>query len=749
MSEGTKRAAPAADAHLDALEAESVHIIREAYATLGRLALLWSPGKDSTVMIWLCRKAFFGHVPFPAIHVDSGREFEEMFAFRERYAAEWKLDLLTAPCPPVAAVDPSLPPAARSAARKTAGLKAAIGAHGFTGILAGIRRDEEGTRAKERAFSPRGSTGAWDFRGQPPEFWGQFNTALPVGGHVRVHPLLHWSEIDIWRYTAREGIPAISLYFARDGRRYRSLGDEDITHAVASDAATIEEIVAELEATGIAERAGRAMDREADAGRFAAVEAEIVAYLAALGAAPRQAVPVAARDGENIAGPSPRTPRYADPRLLDALDALDSRDPHGGLDALPFRMPVQGIYRFDERRIVAGRIESGRVSVGDRVLFSPSNKTAHVSSIEAWNVPVPLGEAAAGRSIGLTLDEQLFAGRGETVSHAEQPPIETDVFRARLFWLGRTPLRPGQRCTLRLGCAAVAAEVQSIERAIDPGEPDGRDASETNAEVPRDGIAEVVLRTRAMLALDPFTANPRTGRFVLADENEIAGGGLISMEGYADQRALITGRSSNVVIVEHGVSRAARAQRNRHAGGVIWLTGLSGAGKSTLAIAAEAHLFRKGYQVYALDGDNVRHGLSVTLGFSPEDRAENIRRVGEVAALFADAGFIVLTAFISPYRSDRERARAAAKRVSPRGFHEVYVRAPLEVCEARDPQGLYLRARAGEIADFTGVSAPYEPPDQPELTVDTGDRPVEQSLKVLIEHIERHFARTRGVAPAG
>ena len=483
------------------------------------------------------------------------------------------------------------------------------------------------------------------------------------------------------------------------------------------------------------------MDRiDFDAERFASVEADIGAYLAALGTEPWQVVPIAAHDGDNVSQPSPRTAWYEGPILLDALDALPSCEASDARDALPFRMPVQGVYHFDERRIIAGRIETGRVSVGDRILFSPSNKTAHVSGIEVWNVRAPLTEAAAGRSIGLTLNEQPVVERGETVSHVERPPIETDVFRARLFWLGHTPLRPGRRCTLRLGTAAVDVEVQSIDRVLDPDAPEGREDGAAPVEVPRDGIAEVILRSRAMLALDAFTANPRTGRFVLADENEIAGGGLISMEGYPDQRALITRRSSNVAIVNHGVSRAARARRNRHAGGVIWLTGFSGAGKSTLAIAAEDHLFHKGYQVYALDGDNVRRGLGATLGFSPEDRAENIRRVGEVAALFADAGFIVLTAFISPYRSDRERARAAAERVSPRGFHEVYVRAPLEVCEARDPQGLYLRARAGEIADFTGVSAPYEPPDRPELTVDTGDRPVEQSLQVLIDHIERYFA---------
>ena len=669
--------AAAAEGYLDALESESVHIIRESYATLDRLALLWSPGKDSTAMVWLCRKAFFGHVPFPVVHLDTGRTFKEVSAFRERHAAAWGLQLIAAPCPPVSTVDPSLPQA-RAAARKTAGLKAAIAAHGFTGILAGIRRDEEGTRAKERVFSPRGSTGAWDFGGQPPEFWDQYNGSVPAGGHVRVHPLLHWSEIDIWRYTAREGIPVIPLYFARAGKRYRSLGDEDITAPVASNAATIEEIVAELALTGVAERAGRTMDHEAED----SVE-----------------------------------------RLLDALDALDAPQRHGGLEALPFRMAVQGVYRFDERRIVAGRIESGRVSAGDRVLFSPSNKTAHVASIEAWNAPAPVTEAGAGRSIGLTLDEQLVVERGETVSHAAQPPIETDVFRARLFWLGRTPLRRGRRCTLRLGAAAVPVEVQSIDRVIDLDEPDGREDGESGAEVGRDGIAEVVLRTGAMLALDAYAANPRTGRFVLADGNEIAGGGLIGMEGYPDQRSLITGRSSNVSVVDHGVSGAARARRNGHAGGVIWLTGLSGAGKTTLAIAAEDHLFRKGYQVYALDGDNVRHGLNATLGFSPDDRAENIRRVGEVAALFAEAGFVVLTAFISPYRSDRARARAATERARAGGFHEVYVQAPLDGVRGARSQGALpagagrrdrgLHRRLGTLRDArpAGTHGRYRRPD--------------------------------------
>jgi sulfate adenylyltransferase subunit 2 len=249
---------------LDELEAQSVFIFREAFARMRKLALLWSLGKDSNVMIWLARKAFFGHVPFPAMHVDTGKKFPEMYSFRDRYAAEWGLDLIVEPCPPIEAVDPTLPPAARSAARKTEGLKLALAKHGFDGLIAGIRRDEEPTRAKERVFSPRGLEGHWAIRDQPPEFWDHFNARLPAGAHLRVHPILNWTETDIWAYTRREGIPIIPLYLANDGKRYRSLGDADITFPVPSQARSIDEIIAELDITRTPERAGRAMDHEAE-----------------------------------------------------------------------------------------------------------------------------------------------------------------------------------------------------------------------------------------------------------------------------------------------------------------------------------------------------------------------------------------------------------------------------------------------------------------------------------------------------
>jgi sulfate adenylyltransferase subunit 2 len=250
--------------HLDRLENESIFILREAFSRFAKLGMLWSLGKDSNVMVWLARKAFFGRVPFPVIHLDTGKEFAETYAFRDRYVAEWDLTLINDPCPPIEEVAEDLPPASRFAARKSLGLRQAIRRYGFTGIIAGIRRDEQATRAKERVFSPRNEDGSWNFRDQPPEFWNHYNVDFPPGTHVRVHPLLAWTEIDVWRYIEREGIPVVSLYFARNGKRYRSLGEEGITFPIESSATTIAEIIADLERSRAPERAGRAMDHEAE-----------------------------------------------------------------------------------------------------------------------------------------------------------------------------------------------------------------------------------------------------------------------------------------------------------------------------------------------------------------------------------------------------------------------------------------------------------------------------------------------------
>jgi bifunctional enzyme CysN/CysC len=292
-------------------------------------------------------------------------------------------------------------------------------------------------------------------------------------------------------------------------------------------------------------------------------------------------------------------------------------------------------------------------------------------------------------------------------------------------------MEKGKSYKVKLGTLEAPVTVQSIERIIDTSDLSNASANQ----VEKNQVAEVVLRSRRMLALDVFINHPKSGRFVLVEKYDIAGGGIISMEGYADQRDLITSRSSNLTRVEQGISDEARAFRNGHKGGVLWFTGLSGAGKSTLAVALEKRLFEMGYNVYVLDGDNVRHGLNANLSFSPEDRAENIRRVGEVAALFERAGMIAITSFISPYRSDRDRAREAAGS----GFHEIHVKADVATCDARDPPGLYKKARTGEIKEFTGISAPYEAPDTPELVIDTAASSVEECVERLFNYVDSKF----------
>ncbi len=484
-----------------------------------------------------------------------------------------------------------------------------------------------------------------------------------------------------------------------------------------------------------------------DAERFDAIAGESRDYLASIGIVAANVVPVASRDGDNIARRSDRMAWYDGPTITEAFDRFEAPLP---ATAQSLRMPLQDVYQFDERRIVAGRIETGQLRVGDELLFSPSNKTAHVATIEGWDgdsAATPLREARAGQSIGLTLVEDILVERGEVISHLTDPPKESNVFRARMFWPGSSPLSVGQSFRIRLNTFETLVEVQDIERVIDTDDLEVHDSESANNgqtgfvdEGARDGIAEVVLRTREILALDEFAANPLTGRFVLVDDFDIAGGGIINMEGYPDQRGLVTVMGTNLTVVEHLISRDVRATRNSHRGGVLWFTGFSGSGKSTLALEVEQRLFRKGYQVYVLDGDNVRGGLNANLGFSPEDRAENIRRVGEVAALFADAGFIAISAFISPYLSDRQRARAAAENYDPGGFHEVHIHADLEECERRDPKGLYKRARKGEIKDFTGISAPYELPENPELVIDTGAESADICAQRIVDYIVWKFA---------
>jgi bifunctional enzyme CysN/CysC len=468
-----------------------------------------------------------------------------------------------------------------------------------------------------------------------------------------------------------------------------------------------------------------------DQARFSAIRASLETYVAALDITVSAIVPISARDGDNVATASERMPWYRGPSVLAALKGFAAPTaPH----ALPMRLPIQAVYKFDDRRILAGTLLSGKLAVGDKLLFSPSNKIATVKSIEAWNAEVPPRAAGAGQPVGITLDLPIFIERGELASHVESAPIETTAFRARLFWLSPTPLRAGQDFTLYHLTARVPVTVQTIERVCDPGVSDGLKG--THDGVTQDSIVDVVVRARDLIALDAHDAHPTAGRFALVDKDRVVAGGLIALKGYADQRPAVTPKADHLHQVRAHVSPAMRASRNGHAGAVVWLTGLSGAGKSTIALEVERRLFERGYQVYVLDGDNVRTTLNADLGFSPADRAENVRRLGAAASLFAEAGFIALVAAISPYAADRQRARSQAR--AP--FHEVWIKADIAVCEKRDPKGLYKLARAGEIKNFTGVAAPYEAPETAELVIDTSDQAVEQSVARLLDYVTASVA---------
>ena len=402
--------------------------------------------------------------------------------------------------------------------------------------------------------------------------------------------------------------------------------------------------------------------------------------------------------------------------LTSVLGHLSPRAPSSGA----LRMVIESVAGKAEGARVEGKILSGRLATGERLMFSPVNHEASLEALALAGSGEAVREAHAGQNVVLETSQPVAATPGGLVSHLEQLPVETDVCLARLGWLPRALPAPGASYSIVLNGVPQLVTVQSVDQA--PG--------------PASGVIEVVLRVPQIVALDPFDANPITGRILVYDDDELVGGGVLSMKGYADQRDLITVRATNLQWVEHRVDGATRAERNGHQGGVMWLTGLSAAGKSTLAIEVEKQLFQRGYQSYVLDGDNIRQGLNANLGFSPEDRSENIRRVGEVAALMARAGMIAVTAFISPYRSDRSRAREAM----PDAFHEIYVRCDLATCEQRDPKGLYKKARAGDIAEFTGISAPYEEPEAPELVVDTGAAGIEACVATIVEYVLNNFA---------
>jgi bifunctional enzyme CysN/CysC len=446
------------------------------------------------------------------------------------------------------------------------------------------------------------------------------------------------------------------------------------------------------------------MDRvDFGAARFAEISDEISAHLTGLGVRPLAVIPISARDGDGVAERTRRVAWYHGPTVVEALDALEPARP---LEQLALRLPVQAIYKFDDRRIVAGRIESGGLAAGDEIVIMPAGKIAKIRSVEGWPMTPVEGAQTAGRSVGVTLDRELFLERGDVIAHAGTSPRDTRRLRARIFWLHDKELAKGEQILVRIGTREVRATVVAIEKAVDPGEL----SSVENKSIARNHVGEIDLSLAQPVAADPYVENPRTGRLVIEVGGRIAGGGLV-LSVDAGQRAIPV----DIVPVESALRPDERSARNRHNGAVVWLTGLPASGKSTLARALERRLFGNGGSPVLLDGDTLRAGLNSDLGFSAADRTENIRRLAEVATHLARNGHIAIVAAVSPSREDRE----AARRIADTAFREIYVATPAEVCESRDPKGHYAKARAGSLPAFTGTGNDYQPPTDCELTLDT------------------------------
>jgi bifunctional enzyme CysN/CysC len=432
------------------------------------------------------------------------------------------------------------------------------------------------------------------------------------------------------------------------------------------------------------------------------------------------AIPVSALAGDNVGARSPAMPWYDGPTLIEHLEAVEPAEERSA--GAPLRMPVQWVTRHGQDfRGFAGAVASGSVRPGDAVRVMPAGTQATVARIVLGDAD--LAEAVAGRSVTLVLDREVDCSRGDTIAAADAPPEVADQFEATLIWMSDEPLMTGRQYRLKLGTQSALATIQPPKFEVDVN---------SFEEVPAktlelNGIGVADLWTDVPLVFAPYAENRELGGFILIDRvsNETVGAGLIN---YALRR------SSNIHPQALDVTREARAALKGQKARLLWFTGLSGAGKSTVANLVEKKLHALGRHSFLLDGDNLRLGLNRDLGFSDADRAENVRRVGETAKLMLDAGLIVLAAFISPFRAERRTVR---EMVPPGEFVEIFVDAPLAVAEERDPKGLYAKARGGLIPNFTGIGSPYEPPEAPEIHIDTTRTSAEQAADEIVRYLLR------------
>ena len=448
------------------------------------------------------------------------------------------------------------------------------------------------------------------------------------------------------------------------------------------------------------------------------------AFASEIGITNFTAIPISGFKGDNITALSPNTPWFKGPALIEHLESVDV----GGAadEAKPFRMPVQWVNRPNlDFRGFSGQIASGRVAPGDAIRILPSGKTTTVGRIVTQPAPAEAGgdlsEAVAGQSVTLTLADEIDCSRGDVIAAADAPPEAADQFEATLVWMADEAMIPGRAYWLKLATQSVSATVQAPKYEINVNTLDHLAAKTLEL----NGIGVVEVSTDRPIVFEAYADNPTLGGFILIDKltNATVAAGMLHFS---------LRRAQNVHWQATDIDREMRADLKNQRPALLWFTGLSGSGKSTIANLVEKKLHRMNRHSFLLDGDNVRHGLNKDLGFTEADRIENIRRVGEVAKLMTDAGLIVITAFISPFRAEREMVRA----MLPEGeFIEIFIDTPLAEAERRDVKGLYKKARAGQLKNFTGIDSPYEVPENPEIRIDTTDMTPEQAAELIVERL--------------
>jgi bifunctional enzyme CysN/CysC len=456
---------------------------------------------------------------------------------------------------------------------------------------------------------------------------------------------------------------------------------------------------------------------------FDGIVADYAEFAASIGISHFTAIPISGVNGDNITtAPSARTGWYSGPSLIAHLETVEIET--ASAQARPFRMPVQWVNRPNlDFRGFAGLIASGTIKPGDAVRVVPSGKTTTVKSVVTFDGE--LAEAAAGQSVTLTLADEVDCSRGDVLAAADDPPQSADQFEATLVWMSDEALKPGRGYWMKLAAQTVTATVAHPKHEVNINDPAGVGShlAVQTLELNAIGVAQVT--TDRPIVFEPYADSRELGGFILIDKltNATVAAGLIHF---------CLRRAQNVHWQALEVGREAHAALKGQQPAVLWFTGLSGSGKSTIANLVEKKLHAAGRHTFLLDGDNVRHGLNKDLGFTEADRIENIRRVGEVAKLMADAGLIVLTAFISPFRAERELVR----QMLPDGeFIEVFVDTPLADAEARDVKGLYKKARAGELRNFTGIDSPYERPDDAEIVIDTRTTTPEEAAETIVNRL--------------